>query len=64
MKSIVIEISSAGDVKVEAVGFKGKGCEKATAAIEEALGKVSIKKHKPEYRQTEGTIGSQAKAGQ
>jgi Protein of unknown function (DUF2997) len=38
-------------VKIEAVGFKGKGCEAATKAIEEALGIVKDRKKKPEYNQ-------------
>lgn len=50
-KSIEIEFAENGDVKIEAVGFKGKGCEAATKAIEEALGNVKDRKKKPEYNQ-------------
>jgi Protein of unknown function (DUF2997) len=49
MKSIIIEVSPAGEVKIEAVGFKGAACEKATAALEKALGAPSGRKRKPEY---------------
>jgi NifU-like protein involved in Fe-S cluster formation len=50
-KSIEIEFAENGDVKIEAVGFKGQGCEAATKAIEEALGIVKDRKKKPEYNQ-------------
>jgi hypothetical protein len=50
-KSIEIEFAENGDVKIEAVGFKGNGCEAATKAIEEALGIVKDRKKKPEYNQ-------------
>lgn len=51
MQQVIVEISPAGSIKVDAQGFKGKGCEKATEQIEIALGgagKVS-KKRKPEF---------------
>ena len=54
-KSIEIEIATNGDVKIEAIGFKGKGCEAATKAIEDALGTTKSRKKKPEYHQQ--TIG-------
>lgn len=50
MKSIVVEVSTEGDVKIEAVGYAGKGCEKATAALEAAMGLPGKRKHKPEYQ--------------
>lgn len=53
MKSVEIIITPDGNVAIEAVGFKGKGCEKATKAFEEALGKVKSSTKKPEYHQTE-----------
>ena len=56
-KSIEIEIATNGDVKIEAIGFKGKGCEAATRAIEDALGTTKIRKKKPEYHQQ--TVGRQ-----
>jgi len=48
-KSIEIEFSDDGGVKIEAVGFQGQGCEKATKAFEEALGVVKTRKRKPEF---------------
>ena len=57
-KSIEIEVSPEGDVKIEAVGFHGKGCEQATEAIEQALGIVGSRKKKPEYnQQSTGKVG-------
>jgi hypothetical protein len=49
MKSIEITVSATGEVSIEATGFKGNACEKATKAIEAALGTVAARKKKPEY---------------
>lgn len=54
-KSIEIEIAPNGDVKIESIGFKGKGCEAATKAIEDALGTTNSRRKKPEYHQQ--TVG-------
>lgn len=53
MKTIIVEISTTGEVKIDAVGFKGKACTQATNAIEIALGKTTAKTIKPEYNQIE-----------
>lgn len=50
-KSIEIIVSPAGEVQIDAVGFKGADCEKATAYLEAALGVVRNKTKKPEYTQ-------------
>lgn len=36
-KKVIVTIDQMGNSKVEAEGFKGKGCTDATAAIEQAL---------------------------
>jgi Protein of unknown function (DUF2997) len=51
MKSIEIIISNTGEIKIDAVGFKGPDCEAATQFLEEALGVVGKKVKKPEYHQ-------------
>ena len=61
MKSIVVNVSDTGEVKIEAIGFKGASCEKATAAIEKALGVVKSKTKKPDFYQDNQ---QQAKVGQ
>ena len=50
-KQVVIDITPAGSVKVEAQGFNGVGCDKATEMIEIAIGGAGAKKKtkKPEY---------------
>jgi len=50
-KQIVIDISPAGSVKIDAQGFNGVGCSKATEMIEVAIGGAGIRKStkKPEY---------------
>lgn len=50
-RNLTIDISAAGTVKVEANGFNGVGCAKATEQIEIAIGGMGkkTKKAKPEY---------------
>ncbi len=48
-RSIEVVIGPRGEVKIDAVGFKGADCEKATKALEEALGVVKDRVKKPEY---------------
>ncbi len=47
--TIEIVVSPAGDISINAIGFKGADCEKATQALEEALGAVTDRVKKPEY---------------
>jgi len=58
-KTIEVLISSTGEIKIDAVGFKGADCDHATKYLEEALGTVGAKIKKPEYHQR-----TQAKARQ
>jgi hypothetical protein len=48
-KSIEVIVQPTGEVKIDAVGFKGADCEKATAFLEKALGQTTSKQKKPEY---------------
>ena len=48
---IEIVIAPAGEVKIDAVGFKGADCEKATAFLEQALGLERNRVRKPEFHQ-------------
>ncbi len=52
MKQIVINIAETGELTIEAVGYKGSACEKATKAMEQALGTPGKRSKKPEYYQT------------
>jgi len=58
MKSIVVNVSESGEITIEAVGFKGNACEKATAALEKAMGTPGTRKKKAEYYQTETHAGT------
>jgi Protein of unknown function (DUF2997) len=63
-KIIVFTIEDSGSVAIETSGFKGKACEAATKAFEEALGgSVTGKSKKPEYFQRE-TVADKARAVQ
>ncbi len=48
-RQIHVKASPSGDVTVEAHGFKGNGCDAATKAIEEALGKPRERTRKPDF---------------
>ena len=50
-KTIEVTISPNGEIQIDAVGFKGPDCEKATKFLEEALGVVAQKQKKPEFHQ-------------
>ena len=51
-KRIVIECHGNGTMKIEAIGFQGNACQKATEAIERALGAdITGRKKKPEFFQ-------------
>jgi hypothetical protein len=63
-RSIQVKVSTTGEVTVEAHGFKGKGCEAATKAIEEALGKPRERTRKPEFwRQGQSQQSNQTLGG-
>jgi hypothetical protein len=49
--AIEIIVTPTGEITINAIGFKGTDCEKATKYLEEALGKVGRKVKKPEYHQ-------------
>ena len=48
---IEVIVSPTGDISIDAVGFKGADCEKATRYLEDALGVVGGRVKKPEYHQ-------------
>lgn len=49
MKTIDILINPAGQLTINANGFEGADCEKATAFLEQALGELEQRQRKPEY---------------
>ena len=54
MKTIEVIVKTDGTLKIDAVGFTGADCEKATAFLEKALGRSTGKQKKPEhYRQVQ-----------
>jgi hypothetical protein len=58
-RTIEIIVSPIGDISIDAVGFKGPDCEKATQFLEEALGVVGKKVKKPEYHQRSTRVSQQ-----
>ena len=62
-RTIEITLSPIGEVSIDAIGFKGSGCDQATKFLEEALGTTARKAKKPEYQQKNVAHGQQ-KVGQ
>lgn len=61
-RQIKVIVEEDGNVTIEAIGFRGENCTKATAELEKALGVVGKRVKKPEfYQQT--TTATQIKAG-
>lgn len=62
-KQVVIDITAAGSVKVDAQNFNGNGCAKATEQIELAIGGTAAKKKtpKPEFYKSAGSANNQNK---
>ncbi len=53
-KEVIVEFGEDGEAEVRAEGYKGKGCLKDTAWVEEALGIEGGKRKKlPEFFATE-----------
>jgi hypothetical protein len=48
-RRILVKVTPTGEITVEAEGFQGKGCEAATQAIEQALGKPGQRTRKPDF---------------
>ena len=51
-RRIQVTIAADGSLTVEAIGFKGRGCLRATAPLTEALGATITTTPKPEIHQT------------
>ena len=62
-KRIHVRVSPNGDISVEADGFQGKGCEAATRAIEDALGKPRERTRKPDYWRQSNRNANQQQLG-
>jgi len=63
MKAIDIIINTSGQLTINAAGFSGTDCEKATAFLEQALGKMTAKQHKPEWHQRNQRTNQQKVGG-
>ena len=54
-RSIEVIVNVDGSLVVDAIGFKGPDCEKATRFLEEALGHIAGKQRKPAYNERSQT---------
>ena len=63
-RKIHVRVSSVGEITVEAEGFQGKGCEAATKAIEEALGKTKQRTRKPDFWRQKNRQSNQQQIGE
>jgi hypothetical protein len=60
-EAIVVEVTAAGNVKIEAQGFKGRACSTETRDLELVLGGGTAKKdtkYKPEFSMPAGNRNS------
>ena len=53
MKKVTVVIGQNGNVKIEASGYTGPACKKATAELEKALGTVTGCSHTPDYHKAQ-----------
>ena len=58
-RSIDVIVNTDGSLVVDAIGFKGPDCEKATRFLEEALGRIASKQRKPAYNERNQTKSQQ-----
>ena len=54
-RSIEVIVMPDGQLIIDAVGFKGAACDKATRFLEDALGQIASKQHKPAYSERNQT---------
>ena len=54
-RSIEVIVNVDGSLVVDAIGFKGPECDKATRFLEEALGQIASKQRKPTYNERNQT---------
>ena len=62
-RRILVRVNPSGNITVEAAGFNGKGCEAATKAIEDALGKPGTRTRKADFWRQETTGRNQQRLG-
>ncbi len=54
-RSIDVIVMPDGSLIIDAIGFKGPACEKATRFLEDALGQIAGKQRKPAYNERNQT---------
>lgn len=65
-QQVIVTVTPAGSVKIDAVGFKGGACEKATEQLHVVLGgggATSDKKRKPDFFAVTGNKASNKLGG-
>ena len=63
-RRIHVRVTPTGEITVEADGFQGKGCEAATKAIEDALGKPRERTRKSDYWRRSNRNANQQQLGE
>jgi hypothetical protein len=63
-RKIHVRVSPIGEITVEADGFQGNGCEAATKAIEDALGKPGVRTRKPDFWRQSSVNQNQQQLGE
>ena len=63
-RRIHVRVSPFGEITVEAEGFQGRGCEAATQAIEEALGKPGQRTRKSDFWRQPSSVQQHQQLGE
>lgn len=58
-QTITVNVSATGEVIVSVSGCAGPGCQKLTADLERALGRVSADRRTPEYHEQQQRTAQQ-----
>ena len=56
MKEIIVDISSAGEIKIETRGFKGKSCVAEAQFLKDLLGKETSQSLTPAYYEDQKVV--------
>jgi len=60
---VIVTVGADGEIRVEADGVVGRGCEALTAAFEEGLGSKTSDQKKPDWYKTAAQPNQQAAGG-
>lgn len=63
LQKITVNVTATGEITVSVSGCAGPGCQKLTADLERALGRVSADRRTPEYHEQQQRTAQQGGGG-